>query len=120
MSQIALDFDKRDDEQLREVLESLLPCPGKPNGWSSRNFQEPQLIGEYISALSNSATLARERQGWLVWGIADQTHEVVGTSFNPKATKGKGNEDLEPWLARLLDPRVSFTFHSFIHGENRS
>ena len=32
------------------------------------NNIEPQMIGEYISALSNSATLFGRTKGYLIWG----------------------------------------------------
>ena len=73
------------------------------------SYHEPQKIGEYLSALSNSAALSHEQYGYLVYGLDDSHHEIVGTTFFPKKTKGKGNEDLEPWLNRLLDPRVDVT-----------
>ena len=70
-----------------------------------------QEIGEYLSALSNSARLRGRSVGYLVYGIEDKTHEVKGTHFRPRQTKAKGNEDLEPWLARLLDPRVDLRIY---------
>ena len=73
-----------------------------------RNNEHPQMIGEYLSALSNSACLTDKPHGYLVYGIDNDTHEVVGTKFKPHATKGKGSEDLEPWLVRLLLPRMDF------------
>ena len=73
------------------------------------NYAEPQKIGEYLSALSNSAALSHEEFGYLIFGVDNSTHTVVGTEFQPKKAKGKGNEDLEPWLTRLLDPRVDCT-----------
>lgn len=73
------------------------------------NYAEPQKIGEYLSALSNSAALSHEEYGYLIYGLDDSHHEIVGTGFQPKRAKGKGNEDLEPWLTRLLDPRVDCT-----------
>jgi len=72
------------------------------------NNYTPQLIGEYISALSNAAALHGKNKAYLIYGISDITHDVVGTVFKPRKTKGKGNEDLEPWLARQLDPRIDF------------
>jgi ATP-dependent DNA helicase RecG len=33
------------------------------------NNDEPREIGEYISALANSATLAGKAKGYLVWGV---------------------------------------------------
>jgi len=69
----------------------------------------PIEIGEYISALSNSAALAGKAFAYVVWGIADKSHEVIGTSFNPRDAK-KGNEELENWLLRLLSPKIHFRF----------
>ncbi len=70
----------------------------------------PEEVGQYISGLSNSAALSGERYGYVVWGVSDEDHSVVGTTFAP-ATCKKGNEQLEPWLARLLEPRLNFSFH---------
>jgi ATP-dependent DNA helicase RecG len=43
-----------------------------------RNRFEPQEVGEYLSALANSACLAGQPRGYLVFGIDDETHAVVG------------------------------------------
>ncbi len=40
---------------------------------------------------------------------------MVGTTFKPHKTKGKGNEDLEPWLMRLLEPQLNVQFHEWKH-----
>ncbi len=77
------------------------------------NFSDPEGIGEYISALSNAAALCGKNHGYLVWGIEDATHDVVGTRFSPAKAK-KGNEPLETWLHRLLEPAVDFAFHDLV------
>jgi predicted HTH transcriptional regulator len=77
-----------------------------------QNNEDPQEIGEYVSALANSAALNGRASGYLVWGVADATHEIVGTTFNPSHVK-KGNEELENWLSHLLTPRIDFHFHEF-------
>jgi predicted HTH transcriptional regulator len=74
-----------------------------------RNKAEPQQISEYISALANSAALAGKNAGYLLWGVDDDTHDIVGTSFAPASTK-IGNEELESWLLRLLSPKLAFRF----------
>ncbi|MBU5611621.1 ATP-binding protein [Geomonas azotofigens] len=74
------------------------------------NNDDPQMIGEYISALANSAALCGKALAYLVWGIEDGTHEVTGTSFVP-ATSKVGNEELENWLLRLLAPKIHFRFY---------
>ena len=77
------------------------------------NHYEPQLLGEYLSALANSAYLHWKPKGYLVFGIEDKTHEVKGTRFNPAKKKGKGNQALQIWLATGLQPNVGFDVHRF-------
>ena len=100
--------------QLQAKLTELLALPQETE-WAEfkHNNSDPQMIGEYLSALSNSAALARQPFGYLVWGIEDGTQNIVGTSFKPRSQKGSGNEDLEPWLNKLLAPRVSFCIYEF-------
>ena len=74
-----------------------------------RNMVKPAEIGQYISALSNSAALNNKPHAYLLWGVQDDTHEIVGTDFDPHTFK-KGNEPLENWLLRLLEPRIDFQF----------
>ena len=74
------------------------------------NNAEPQMIGEYISALSNSATLLGRPKAYILWGIDNETHKIVGTSFDYRNCK-KGSEELEAWLSRVLNPRINFKFY---------
>lgn len=75
------------------------------------NDAEPQAIGEYISALANAAALVGKAFAYLVWGVRDEDHAVAGTTFDPRTVK-VGNEELESWLLRLLEPRIDFRFFS--------
>ena len=84
-----------------------------------KSNHNPQLIGEYISALSNSACLHYKESSYLIYGIENKTHKIVGTSFHPHTTKGKGNEGLEPWLARMLSPKIDFEIIEFEYDEKR-
>ena len=71
---------------------------------------QPQEIGEYISALSNTAALYNKDKAIMIWGVDDETHELVGTSFDPAKTK-QGNQGLELWISTQLDPQVQFYFY---------
>ena len=82
-----------------------------------RDKADPQEIGEYISALSNAAALNGKTHGYVLWGIDNETHDVIGTDFDP-GTARKGNEALESWLLRLLNPRIHFRFDT-VYVENR-
>lgn len=75
------------------------------------NNCNPQDIGEYISALSNTAALFNQEHAFMIWGIDDDTHDVVGTKFDPQATK-VGNQGLDLWISTQLDPQVQFYFHT--------
>jgi predicted HTH transcriptional regulator len=61
------------------------------------NFHSKEEIGERISAISNSAYLSNMPFGYIVFGIHNDTHEVVGTDLYDKR-KMVGNEELESWL----------------------
>lgn len=73
------------------------------------NQAQPEAIGEYISALANAAALVGKAFAYLVWGARDEDHAVVGTTFDPRATR-VGSEELESWLLRLLEPKIDFRF----------
>ena len=70
---------------------------------------DPVRIGEYVSALANSAARVGKPAGYVVWGVSDDTHEIVGTGFRPAVMK-VGNEELESWLLHLLTPKLDFRF----------
>jgi predicted HTH transcriptional regulator len=73
------------------------------------NDAEPQAIGEYLSALANAAALVGKAFAYLVWGVRNEDHAIVGTTFDPHAARS-GNEELESWLLRLLEPKIDFRF----------
>lgn len=75
------------------------------------NFHSSEEVGKRISALANGACLSGKKFGYLVFGVEDGTHNIVGTSFSPKIKKAKGNEDLEHWLVSRLSPKIHFTIH---------
>ncbi|NMM94970.1 ATP-binding protein [Bifidobacterium oedipodis] len=67
------------------------------------------MIGKDISALSNAAAIEGQDYAYMLWGVDDATHEIVGTSFNPLAAKHKGQE-LELWLRLKLSKNAEFKF----------
>ena len=92
-------------------LLSMLLSEDRESAWLEfkENLKDPEQIGQYVSALANGAALEGRASGYLVWGIDDSHHAIVGTRVDPPALK-VGNEDLEPWLVRLLTPQVQLQF----------
>jgi ATP-dependent DNA helicase RecG len=100
---------------LDQLLTSLIVLPGEAE-WVEfkQNNENPREIGECLSALANSAALLGKECAYLVWGVEDRTHRIVGTTFRPRQTK-KGNEELENWLSHSLAPRTDFRIHEWNH-----
>ncbi|MDN5470936.1 MAG: putative DNA binding domain-containing protein, partial [Lactococcus lactis] len=78
---------------------------------------DPEQIGKYVSALANSAALLGREEAYMIWGIEDNTKNIIGTTFKPKQQK-KGGEPFISWLERLLDPRLVIVFEE-IHIEDK-
>lgn len=97
-------------EYLQELLQRLIAL-GREEEWFEfkKNWFEERGVGEYISALANSAAQKRQDYGYLIWGVDDQSHEIVGTDFDfQRSVKG---EPLQHFLARQLTPANLFSFH---------
>ena len=102
----------RDEDYWCSVVRELTALPNE-TGWLEfkNNNGDPQEIGEYLSALANSAAMEGKARAYLIWGVDDSNHEILGTTFEP-ATKRLGNEELESWLLRQLSPKIDFHFHA--------
>ena len=79
---------------------------------------DPTRIGRTISALANVACIWGEPYAYMIWGVEDGTHEVVGTSFEPKKAK-QGAQELELWLAQGLSPSPAFKFVPIDHPNGK-
>lgn len=62
------------------LVKELCKLP-KEVGWVEfkHNNCEPTMIGEDISALANTATLNDRDYAYMIWGVDDTTHEIIGT-----------------------------------------
>lgn len=106
-------MNQKDINQLGILLQELLAYP-KESEWLEfkHNNEDPKMIGERISALANSACLLDKPYGYLVWGIKDETHQVVGTDFCP-TTARHNQQELESWLLQKIEPKIDFAFFEF-------
>ncbi len=100
----------RDEQYWVSLVRELSALP-RETGWLEfkLNNAEPQEIGEYISALANTAALEGKAHAYLLWGVDDASHALQGTDFDP-VRKRIGNEELENWLLRQLAPKIGFHF----------
>lgn len=102
-----------------DLLRELCRLP-KETEWVEfkQDRWEPEEVGEYISALANSAALENRPHAYLVWGVENETHRIVGTTFRPSMAT-KGSEELENWLCRLLEPQVALKYFE-VELENKT
>ena len=108
------------EQELSALLDRLCGEPHETEWLEFKeNHYEPQIIGEYLSALANAACLAGKPRGYLIFGVNDQTHAIVGTQFDPYTAKGKGNQDLLLWLSMGLQPNVGFEVHILNHPRGK-
>lgn len=82
------------------------------------SYSDPEMIGSLISAISNAARLADKACGYVMWGINNETHDIVGTDFRPGSAKAKGHP-LEFWLAQMIAPSLPLTFKEAPHAAGR-
>ena len=102
---------RKNKEYLEKLVKELISLSTETE-WVEfkKNNADAKEIGEYISALSNSATLWNKEYGYMIFGIDNDTHKIVGTTFEYRKAK-RGAEELEAWLSRMLSPRINFKFY---------
>lgn len=105
-------------ENLDKLVNELRKLPDETQWLEFKhNNYDPTMIGQDISALANSAAMCEKSCAYMLWGIDDATHEIVGTDYNLQTLK-KGNQELENWLRSLLSRNADFEFHtSFVEGK---
>ena len=104
---------------LHDTLSTLLRLPRESATVEFKsNLDDPDDIGQYLSAMANSAALHGHDRAWVVWGVADGSHAVTGTGFDPSKRK-VGNQALVMWLQTMTQPRADFAFHELAHPQGR-
>ena len=74
-------------------------------------------IGKYFSALANEANLRGHASGWLVFGVENKRHAVVGTSYREDHERLMS---LKHQIAQGVDPSTTFAdIHVLMHPQGR-
>ena len=72
------------EKELTDILSRLRALPSETEVVEfkkARNGFDDDNLGQYFSALSNEANLKSQAYGWLVFGVDDKTHEVIGSNY---------------------------------------
>lgn len=74
------------ESELHSILTRLLVLPAETEmvefKHAENSFSDHDL-GEYFSALSNEANLHELNEAWLVFGVDNKTHAILGTNYKP-------------------------------------
>ena len=104
--------------KLKQVINKLLSYSEEQEWFEFKeNWFQPDQLGEYISAISNVAAYLSLNKGYFIWGINDESHEIVGTTFNQYQDYNK--EPYQNYLARNLSPSISFKFEELMVQDKR-
>lgn len=71
----------------------------------AKNSYDFSKIGKYFSAISNEANLCGRAYGWLVFGVEDKSHTVVGTAYRSKRAD---LDKLKGEIANKTTNRITF------------
>ena len=71
------------EDELIDILRELLKNPENEyvEFKRAKNNFDIDKLGKYFSAMANEATLINKQFGWIIFGVDDKTHEVLGTNY---------------------------------------
>lgn len=95
-------------KQLLDILSSLRSLSAENEVVEfkeAKNNYDFTKLGKYFSALSNEANLCGKPFAWLVFGVEDKKHSIVGSQFRPKR---KDLDSLKGEIANKTTNRISF------------
>ena len=78
-----------------------------------------ETVGKYVSGMANAAMLARKQHAFMIWGIENGTHNIVGTDVRLETAKGSGNTDFLFWLSQKLRPKINVTIETIFIDNKR-
>ena len=107
-------------EQLNSILDSLCSLSAENEiveFKEAKNNYDFSKLGKYFSALSNEANLKGISCAWLVFGVEDKKHQIVGSQF--RASR-KDLDSLKGEIAKKSTNNISFIeIHEIIKSEGR-
>lgn len=99
---------------LMDNLEKLLSLPHETQWLEFKeNKLDSDMVGRYASALANGACLSNEESGWLLLGITDSLHQIVGTHKRWELLK-QGNQNIELHLRTNLEPSIELQLFDIV------
>lgn len=97
-------------ENLESLVNELRSYKSETNWFEFKHDNyDPEMIGQDISALANGAAYSEKSCAYMIWGIHNETHEIVGTNHDQYSLK-VGKQEIESWLRMLTSSNAEFEF----------
>lgn len=73
----------KNNDELLDILDELLANEENEcvEFKRAKNDFDIDLLGKYFSALGNEANLKNKQYSWIIFGVDDKTHNLIGTNF---------------------------------------
>lgn len=98
-------------ENLSLLVKELVQLPTETECVEFKhNNYDPEIIGADISALANSAAYRGKNQAYMIWGVSNETHDIVGTNYN-RFSKLCKNQEIDSWLKNTVSKNADFDFY---------
>ncbi|MBQ3413321.1 putative DNA binding domain-containing protein [Candidatus Saccharibacteria bacterium] len=105
------------DDNLKNILQYILSQPAEAEWFELKHDNaDPVTLGKNVSAIMNSLIRFDMARGYIVWGVDDDSREIVGTKFVPETKKYK-NEELLFWLTKMVAPHPELSFRTLEFDE---
>ena len=97
-------------QNLNLLIQQLTSLPTETEWleFKHNNF-DPAMIASDISALANSAAYRGKDKAYMIWGVHNETHEILGTEYN-RFSKLVNNQEIGSWLKNMLSKNAGFDF----------
>lgn len=95
-------------KQLQEILDDLRNLLSENEiveFKEAKNNYDFSKLGKYFSAISNEGNLGGKPYGWLVFGVEDKEHSIVGTTYRSHRSD---LDKLKGEIANKITNRISF------------
>ncbi len=81
------------------------------------NNYDTNKIGQYFSALANEANLRDAKCAWLIFGVSNKTHQIVGSDYRCEPER---LQSLKAQIADDTEPSITFhQIHELHHAQGR-
>ena len=98
-------------QNLELLVKELIKLPSETECVEFKiNNLDPEIIGADISALANSAAYRGKNQAYMVWGVHDKTHEILGTNDNRFSKLINNSQEIDSWLKNTISKNADFDF----------